>query len=138
MSELPHQFSKYMHPYFTHPYTAEERKQIIGERLLSLRKSYRITQKEVSEIIGVSPQTYSGYEKGKFEPSSEILIRIAFLYNTTLDYIAAKNYFHGQEDEEEEEMRTYNPENIKTVEERLGYMESEISEIRKLIKQNKE
>lgn len=71
------------------------RKQMVAEMLGELRKAKGWQQKEVAEILGVSPQTYNGYEKGRNEPPVEILVRLSFLYNVPVDSIVQKDRLHA-------------------------------------------
>lgn len=48
-------------------YTNEERKKLIANSIVALRKGLNMTQKEVAEAIGINPTTYVGYERGKSE-----------------------------------------------------------------------
>ncbi|WP_342543337.1 helix-turn-helix transcriptional regulator [Paenisporosarcina sp. FSL H8-0542] len=41
---------------------------VIGKNIKRLRLSRNITQKKFAEIIGVKPNTLSGYESGKRTP----------------------------------------------------------------------
>jgi len=41
----------------------------VYERLIELRKAFRLTQVQISLIIGVRQSNYSKYEKGLIEPS---------------------------------------------------------------------
>ena len=77
--------------YMTMSHTSESRKKLVGERLAMIRKEAKLTQKEVCEIISITPQTYSGYEKGKHEPTMETLVRLSMLYGTTIDFILCRN-----------------------------------------------
>lgn len=132
MPEFINSFSKNMAPYFEAPYTTEERKQMLGERLKQIRQEHRLTQKEVSNLIGITAQTYNGYEKGKYEPSAETLVRLAYLYQTTVDYLVAKNSDPRNPDAElKDELATYDPEKMDNFDLRLSLLEEEIREIRK-------
>lgn len=117
--------------YFESPLSIEERKELIGERLVELRKYYNLKQKEVSEILGITTATYSGYEKGKFEPSAETVVRLAYVYQTTTDYILAKEYNpNNDESENQAKIETYDPEKTDDVNMRLAIMEEELERIR--------
>lgn len=48
---------------------------IFSERLKTLRKEKKLTQKELAEQIGISQKSYSHWETGKNEPSLENLIK---------------------------------------------------------------
>ena len=49
------------------------------------REKINKTQKQIAELIGVTTQTYQNYELGKREPDFETLIKIANLFNASLD-----------------------------------------------------
>jgi len=80
---------------------AKERTAIVGRNLLMLRKKAGLQQKEVAEIIDCKPQTYSGYETGRHEPNIETLVRLASLYNVSVDYIV------GMFDDADEDTQIY-------------------------------
>ena len=56
-------------------------------RIRDLREDRDMTQKEVAEILGMSQTGYSKYETGENDIPTNILIRLARLYNTSIDYI---------------------------------------------------
>lgn len=58
-----------------------------GERLKSLRKNKRKTQKEVSYEVGVSADTIRKLEQGKRAPSVSVVDLLADYYGVTADYI---------------------------------------------------
>lgn len=72
-------------------YTFEERKQLIADSLRIIRQSKRMTQKQVAEHIGINPQTYATYERGRNEPPAEIIIRLSYLYDIPTDIILQKD-----------------------------------------------
>ena len=65
----------------------QQRRAFIAESLRECRKAFGRPQKEVAALIGISPQTYNGYEMGRNEPPAEILVRLAYLYNVTVDML---------------------------------------------------
>lgn len=71
------------------------RKLMVSEMLCELRKAKGIPQKEVAKILGISPQTYNGYERGRNEPPIEILVRISFLYEVPIDALVQRDRFHA-------------------------------------------
>lgn len=81
--ELTGKLGLYMH----NPHDAESRKIAVSKKLQELRKLANLTQKDVCEVIHVTPQTYSGYEKGKYEPTMETIVRLAMLYGVSTDHI---------------------------------------------------
>lgn len=84
---IAHQLSGKISLYMENPHSLESRKIEVGNQLQYLRKKAGLTQKEVCDIVEVTPQSYSGYEKGKYEPSLETICRLAMLYNVTTDHI---------------------------------------------------
>lgn len=58
-----------------------------GMRLKELRKSRRLSQSDVAERLKVTRATISGYECNIITPSVEQLVKLAVLYNTSLDYM---------------------------------------------------
>lgn len=58
-----------------------------GLRLKELRETRRLSQSEVAERLNVTRSTVSGYECNTITPSLEQLVKLALLYNTSLDYI---------------------------------------------------
>lgn len=72
-------------------YTMDERKELIAGQLIVLRSIHGYTQKEVAEKIDVKLGTYNAYEKKRSEPPAEILVRLAHLYDVSVDEIVQKD-----------------------------------------------
>ena len=60
---------------------------IIGERLRSLRKKKRKTATEVAEACGISQSALTMYENGERIPRDEVKIRLAKYYGRTVQTI---------------------------------------------------
>lgn len=60
------------------------------ERLKELREKNGLLQKEVAEKLGVGRTTYCQYETGNREPDLATLIKLADLFDTSIDYIAGR------------------------------------------------
>ena len=58
-------------------------------RLKELRKSKGLLQREVATSIGVSTQSYGYYENGVNKPDPDMLIKLADLFDCSIDYPAA-------------------------------------------------
>lgn len=56
-------------------------------RIKDLREDSDYSQNYVSEYLQMKQPQYSRYERGLRDIPSDILIRLAKLYNTTTDYI---------------------------------------------------
>lgn len=72
-------------------FTIQERKEMVAEMIRELRKAKGFKQKEVAEALGISAQTYNGYETGRNEPPIEILVRISFLFDMPLDILVQRD-----------------------------------------------
>ena len=57
----------------------------LPENLRFYRKKNKLNQKDIAEKIGVVQQTYSNYETGTRTPSIDILLKLAEIYNISLD-----------------------------------------------------
>lgn len=62
----------------------------LPEKLKSLRLKYGYSQKQVAGKIKVSPSIVSGYETGERTPSTEVLLSLSYLYNTSTDFLLGK------------------------------------------------
>ena len=56
-------------------------------RLMELRKENNYTQSFVATYLNIKQNSYSQYESGLREIPLESLIKLAQLYNTSVDYI---------------------------------------------------
>jgi transcriptional regulator with XRE-family HTH domain len=57
------------------------------KRLKDLRVDNDLTQKELADIFGISQQTLSDYEKGKYDLPNDLLIKYADYFKVSVDYI---------------------------------------------------
>lgn len=57
------------------------------KRLRDLREDNDLLQKQVAQILGISQQYYSEYEKGNRTIPISHLIKLAKYYRTSVDYI---------------------------------------------------
>ena len=58
-----------------------------GKRLSGLRKLNHMTQQTLSERLGVTKATVSAYETGIRFPSYDVLIKIAYIFHVSTDYL---------------------------------------------------
>ena len=56
-------------------------------RLKDLREDRDMSQQQVAEYLGMKQPQYSRYERGLRDIPTDVLIRLAKLYNTSTDYI---------------------------------------------------
>ncbi|MDR0919036.1 MAG: helix-turn-helix domain-containing protein [Oscillospiraceae bacterium] len=57
----------------------------IANRLVNLRKENKLSQEELAEKLGISRQAVSKWERAESSPDTDNLIRLAKLYNVSLD-----------------------------------------------------
>ena len=58
-----------------------------GERLKSLRQSKGLTQKQLSDKLGLTKSVISAYETDMRLPSYDVLKHIAVIFGVTTDYL---------------------------------------------------
>ena len=58
------------------------------QRLRDLREDKDKTQQDIAQILGISRQHYSLYEKGDRELPMHHFVTLAKYYNVSLDYLA--------------------------------------------------
>ncbi|MFW6377585.1 MAG: helix-turn-helix domain-containing protein [bacterium] len=63
---------------------------MFNKRLKQLRKENNLTQKELSEILNIGESTLSHYENKDREPNFDTLIKIADLFDVSLDYLLGR------------------------------------------------
>lgn len=63
---------------------------VFSERLVELRDSRNLSQKDVAKEFGVVVRAYQRYEYGEREPQLSVLVRMADFYNVSLDYLAGR------------------------------------------------
>lgn len=63
----------------------------MANRLKDLRTQNRLTQKQVANILDISPSIVSAYETGERTPSAEMLLALSYLYKCSTDYLLGKN-----------------------------------------------
>lgn len=56
-------------------------------RIRDLREDHDLVQKEVAAYLDIDQRVYSTYETGKREIPVHHLIRLAMLYQTSIDYL---------------------------------------------------
>lgn len=57
-------------------------------RIRDLREDHEFTQDQLVKILKMHKTTYTNYEQGKREIPFELVIKLAKLYNVSIDYIA--------------------------------------------------
>ncbi|MCP3850053.1 MAG: helix-turn-helix transcriptional regulator [Gammaproteobacteria bacterium] len=62
----------------------------IGEKITQLRKQHNLSQSDLAKKINASRTIVGNYERNVNTPSIEILIKIAKVFNVSLDYLTGE------------------------------------------------
>lgn len=68
----------------------QKTRQMMYENLRTIRKANRITQAQLAQELGISRRTYANYERGIHAMPAEVLVRIADLFNASLDDLTGR------------------------------------------------
>ena len=60
---------------------------MIGECIKNLRKSHKLTQAELSDILNIGQSTLANFENGKRTIPTDIITKLAQYFNVTTDYL---------------------------------------------------
>ncbi len=66
-------------------------KKSLGLKLLELRQTHNLTQKQLCESLNIGRSTYSYFETGSRIPDIETLLMIAQYYNVSLDELVTSS-----------------------------------------------
>ncbi len=66
---------------------------IFQERLLELRALNKLTQRQVAEHLNIAQPSYIRYENGTAEPSLESLVKLADLFDCSIDYLLGRKEY---------------------------------------------
>lgn len=60
-------------------------------RLQDIRKAKRLTQQAVADTVGINRSTYANYESGRREVDHYTLVRLADLFDVSVDYLLGRS-----------------------------------------------
>ncbi len=63
---------------------------MLGNRIRERREHKSLLQKDVANYIGISQQAVARWEKGETEPDSETLVKLAELFECSVDYLVGR------------------------------------------------
>ena len=63
------------------------------KNLIELRKLHRLTQRQVASALGLAQPSYIRYENGKAEPSLENLVKLADLFDVSIDFLCGRKEY---------------------------------------------
>ncbi len=92
-------------------------KKVLGQRIQDLRKSKKLTQDKLAELVGIDPKNISKIEKGNNYPTAETLSSIAqaldveiyelFLFDSEIPYKTMKEEIISALDNEQTVLYLY-------------------------------
>ncbi|MSS43662.1 helix-turn-helix transcriptional regulator [Anaerosalibacter bizertensis] len=72
---------------------------MFGDRVKKERILRQMTQKELSELLGVSPSTVGMYEQNRRQPDSDTIIKLSEIFNVSTDYLLGRTDIKNPSDE---------------------------------------
>lgn len=61
--------------------------QSVGSRINELRKSYKLTQQDLGDIVGLHGTNIGRIENGQVLPASDILLKLSIYFQVSCDYL---------------------------------------------------
>lgn len=80
------------------------------ERLVSLRKMYKVSQQKVADAVGIKQTQINKLEHGYIEANFALLIKLSKYFNVSVDYLL------GVETQKQEVAPEFNQEQLQVVE----------------------
>ena len=68
---------------------------MFSTRLKAIRKECNLTQRDVYTKIDMSANGYASYEQGRTEPNVETLVKLANIFECTVDYLIGRENENG-------------------------------------------
>ena len=65
-------------------------KNILSKRLRQCRKESKLTQRDVATYADITEKAYQNYELSTRQPKLEILMRIADVFQVSIDYLVGR------------------------------------------------
>ncbi len=69
----------------------QEIRETMYKRIRALRKQEHFTQLQMAQLLRISRRTYANYERGVHAMPVEVLVVIADIFGTSLDYLAGRS-----------------------------------------------
>ena len=63
---------------------------IFEKNLIELRKTNKFTQRQMAVKVGITQPSYIRYENGTSEPKQEILVKIADIFDVSIDFLLGR------------------------------------------------
>ncbi len=72
-----------------------EMREVMVQRIKELRKQDCYTQTQMAQRLHISRRTYANYERGVHAMPVEVLVMIADIFGTSLDYLTGRAEEHA-------------------------------------------
>lgn len=66
---------------------------VFQERLMEQRKLNKLTQRQVADYLQIAQPSYIRYENGSSEPSLDALVKLADLFDVSVDYLLGRKEY---------------------------------------------
>ena len=66
---------------------------IFQERLIEQRKLNNLTQRQLAEYLNIAQPSYIRYENGTSQPTLENLVKLADLFDVSIDYLCGRGNY---------------------------------------------
>ena len=63
---------------------------IVGANIATNRKNMNMTQRQLAEQLGITQPSYIRYDNGSSEPNIDTLIKIADMFDVSVDYLIGR------------------------------------------------
>ena len=64
--------------------------EIFAKRLKELRKEHKLTQQQLANALNIQQQSYLRYELNTSEPSYDMLVKIADMFDVSTDFLLGR------------------------------------------------
>jgi transcriptional regulator with XRE-family HTH domain len=71
----------------------------IGDKIIQLRKQHDLSQSDLAKKIGASRTIVGNYERNSNTPSIEMIIKIAKVFNVSVDYMIGEGQLSSYDKE---------------------------------------
>jgi len=68
----------------------------LGQKIREKREAFNLTQRELAEVIGITPQHLSLVEQDKKAPSVALLVKLAEKLGVSIDYLVSGKATQGE------------------------------------------
>ena len=66
---------------------------VFEKKMIELRKLNHLTQRQVASVPGIAQAFYIRYENGTSEPTLENLVKLADLFDVSIDFLCGRKVY---------------------------------------------